>query len=103
VHKITPTKEIMPNRYYDDHIDLYDRLSFYGSVRRKFSLDIWCRAMGIQSPKTDMTGYQVTDYFREGRSLDIARYCGGDLRATAELLDRWENYMRFNKGGRGKH
>jgi DNA polymerase elongation subunit (family B) len=99
VHKIKPTKDIMPNRYYDDHIDLMDRLNFFGSVRKRFSLDIWCRAMGIESPKTDMTGYQVTDYFREGRSLEIARYCGGDLRATAQLLDRWENYMRF-KGGR---
>jgi DNA polymerase elongation subunit (family B) len=99
VHRIKPTKELMPNRYTDEHIDLYDRLSFYGAVRRKFSLDIWCRAMGIASPKTDVTGYEVTDLFRAGRSLDIARYCGGDLRATAQLLDRWENYMRFRPGG----
>jgi DNA polymerase elongation subunit (family B) len=102
VHKIKPTKELMPNRYSDEHIDLMDRLIFFGAVWKRFSLDIWCRAMGIESPKSDITGYEVTGIFREGRSLDIARYCGGDLRATGELLERWENYMRFKPGGRSK-
>ncbi len=101
VHRISPTKELMPNRYYDDHIDLYDRLSFYGSVRRKFSLDIWCRTLGIKSPKEDVTGYQVTDMFRQGKHLEIARYCTGDLHATKELLRLWETYMCFNKGRQG--
>jgi len=99
VHKIRPTKELMPNRYGDEHIDLMDRLSFFGSVRKRFSLDIWCRTLGIPSPKSGITGYEVTGLFRAGRSLDIARYCGGDLRATRDLLLRWENYMRFVPNG----
>ncbi len=98
VYGIKPTKELMPNRYSDEHIDLADRLIFFGSVRRRFSLDIWCRTLGIKSPKSDITGYEVADLFRAGRSLDIARYCGGDLRATRDLLFRWEECMRF--GGR---
>src|SRR6266498_2743578 len=27
--KVKPSKNLMQNRYYDDHIDLYDRLTFY--------------------------------------------------------------------------
>lgn len=98
LYKIRPTKELMPNRYSDEHIDLMDRLQFFGAVRKRFSLDIWCRALGIESPKGEITGYDVTGLFRQGRGLDIARYCGGDLRATRDLLFRWERYMRF--GGR---
>jgi hypothetical protein len=98
LHRIRPTKDLMPNRYSDEHIDLMDRLQFFGAVRKRFSLDMWCRALGIESPKGDITGYDVTGLFRQGRSLDIARYCGGDLRATRDLFFRWEGFMRF--GGR---
>jgi hypothetical protein len=97
VHRIRPTKEIMPNRYDGSHIDLLDRLTFFGAFRRKFSLDMWCRAFGIASPKGEMTGYEVKDFFKGGRYMDIARYCAGDLRATARLLEYWQNYVRFSR------
>lgn len=97
IHKIKPTRDLMPNRYADSHIDLFDQLSFFGAVRRKFSLDMWCRAFGIQSPKAEgVTGDMVKQLFNDGRCLEIARYCVGDLRATRELLSYWENYMRFS-------
>jgi DNA polymerase elongation subunit (family B) len=96
VHKIKPTKELMPNRYYDSHIDLLDQLTFFGASRKKFSLDMWCRTFGIKSPKqSGMTGYDVKEFFKKGRCLDIARYCAGDLFATRELLYYWENYIKF--------
>ena len=93
MHRIVPTKDLMPNRYSDEHIDLMDRLLFFGAMRRHFSLDMWCRAFGIKSPKTEVTGYQVKDLFRAGRYEDIARYCVRDLFATKELFDYWEKYM----------
>ncbi len=97
VNRIKPTKDLMPNRYADAHIDLLDQLTFFGASRRKFSLDMWCRAFGIKSPKGEgITGYDVKDLYRAGKSLDIARYCVGDLRATRELLFSWENYIRFS-------
>ena len=97
VHKEKPSRDLMPNRYCDTHIDLFDQLTFYGASRRKFSLDIWCRTFGIKSPKEDgITGYQVTELFRSGRHADIARYCAGDLRATKELLSVWENFIKFS-------
>ncbi len=96
VNKIRPTKELLPNRYSDLHIDLLDQLSFYGASKRKFSLDIWCRTFNIKSPKSDgITGYEIKDLFMSERYEDIARYCAGDLRATKELLSVWENYIRF--------
>jgi DNA polymerase elongation subunit (family B) len=93
-HRIKPTKELMPNRYSDDHLDLMDRLGFFGAVRRRFSLDMWCRAFGIESPKEKVSGKEVPGMFREGRYLEIARYCARDLFATRELLLCWEQYFR---------
>ena len=60
VHKIKPTKDLMPNRYNGTHIDLLDQLTFYGASRRRFSLDMWCKTFGIKSPKEEgITGYDI--------------------------------------------
>lgn len=97
VHKIKPTRDLMPNRYNGVHIDLLDQLTFYGASRRRFSLDIWCKTFGIKSPKeSGITGYEVKTLFNQGRYVDIARYCLGDLIATKELLEYWERYIRFS-------
>ncbi len=97
VHKIKPTRDLMPNRYNVTHIDLLDQLTFYGASRRRFSLDMWCRTFDIKSPKEDgITGYEVKDLYKSGRHIDIAKYCVGDLRATKELLSYWEKYIRFS-------
>jgi len=97
MHKIRPVRDLMPNRYGDTHIDLFDQLSFFGATRRKFSLDMWCRTFGIKSPKSEgVTGYEVKDLYKAGRYLDIARYCAGDLKATAELLSVWHTYFRIS-------
>lgn len=97
VHRIKPTKELMPNRYNISHTDLLDQLTFYGSVRRKFSLHMWCKAFGIKSPKEEgVTGYQVNDLFREKQYLTIAKYCVRDLYATKELFEYWNEFVRFS-------
>ena len=97
VHRIKPTKELMPNRYNLSHTDLLDQLTFYGSVRRKFSLHMWCKAFGIKSPKEEgVTGYQVNDLFRQQQYLAIAKYCVGDLYATKELFEYWNEFVRFS-------
>jgi DNA polymerase elongation subunit (family B) len=99
IHAIKPTKELMPNRYNISHTDLIDVLTFYGAVRRKFSLHMWCRAFGIKSPKEEgVTGYEVPELFKEQKYLTIAKYCVGDLYATKELFEYWNNYVRFSPG-----
>lgn len=93
---VKPTKNLMPNRYYDEHIDLYDRLGFFGAVRRTMTLHMWCQAFGIASPKTgDISGDEVGAAFKEGKHLDIARYCFDDIRATAKLYEYWNKYLNI--------
>lgn len=96
IHKIKPTKNLIPYRYGDDHIDLYDRLGFFGAVRRTMSLHMWCQAFGIRSSKDGgISGYEVPRYFKEGKYLEIARYCFDDIRATAELFEYWNTYINI--------
>lgn len=96
MHKVKPKRDLMPNRYNGSHIDIFDQLTFFGATRRKFSLDMWCKAFGIKSPKAEgITGYDVKDLYASGRHLEIARYCLGDIKATKELFSYWENYIKF--------
>jgi len=92
---IPATKNLVPYRYGIEHFDLLDQLTFLGATRRThFSLDMICKAFGIESPKSHgITGDDVPKLFQEGRSEDIARYCAGDLRATKQLLEKWESHM----------
>jgi DNA polymerase elongation subunit (family B) len=97
IHRIKQTKDLMPNRYSTttSHVDLLDQLTFYGSVRRKFSLHMWCKAFGIKSPKEEgVTGHEVKNLFEEGKYIEIAKYCVGDLHATKELFTYWDKYIR---------
>lgn len=100
VHRVKPTKNLLTNRYLNSqragarHIDLLDQLSFYGAVRRKGNLHLWCRAFGIESPKGQgVTGDDVGRLFAEKKFLDIARYNAGDLRATHDLYEYWRDYI----------
>jgi len=99
--KIKPTKDLMPNRYSGtSHIDLLDQLTFYGSLKRRFNLHMWCRAFGIRSPKGEgVSGKEVARLFKERKYLDIARYCIGDLYATKKLFQYWDQYVRVGSGG----
>lgn len=102
VNKIKPSKNLMPNRYESGdygklitHVDLFDRLTFFGSVRNKGSLHMWCRAFGIESPKTGgVTGDDVGRLFKEKKYQDIATYCAGDLWATKDLFNYWDKYIK---------
>lgn len=101
VHKIKATKDLMSNRYLNSqkfgatHIDLFDQLTFYGAVRRKGGLHLWCRAFGITSPKAQgVTGDDVASLFKEKKYKEIAKYNVGDLVATKELYDYWKNYIK---------
>ena len=95
VLKIRPTRNLMPYRYsVEEHIDLMDQLTFYGSFRT-FPLDFYCKSLKLESTKMEgMSGEKVQEYFKKGKYKEIARYCSADVRATAELFARWEKYIR---------
>jgi len=102
MNEIRPSKNLMTNRYLErqpynlQHIDLADQLSFYGAKKDYLSLHFWTRAFNIDSPKEgELTGEKVTQYFREGKTLEIAKYCFKDVIATAALFEKWEKYLKF--------
>lgn len=89
VHGVTATRNLMPPRYTTNfHIDLADQLTFYGAVRN-YSLDFWCKTLGIPSPKNDIAGKDVPQLFHAGEYERIARYNARDLRATRALFLKW--------------
>jgi DNA polymerase elongation subunit (family B) len=93
---IRPTRNLLPNRYdTTQQCDLLEQLTFYGAIR-KFNLDFYCKAFGIESPKSHgITGLDLGKLWEEQRYREIADYCLGDLKATAELFKRWEAYLKF--------
>ncbi len=102
-YRIKPTVDLMSSRYLRSqgggirHIDLMDQLSFYGAVRRRGSLHLYCAALGIKSPKAGgITGDDVSRLFREKKYTEIAEYNSWDLYATAELYDKWKKYIALN-------
>ncbi len=87
------TKNLMGYRYGDIHIDLIEQFTFY-STTRKFNLDFYCHAFGIESPKAkDISGMEVKTLYEAGRIKDIAVYCSKDIYATYQLFKIWEEYL----------
>jgi DNA polymerase elongation subunit (family B) len=102
VHKLRPSKDLMSNRYLGSqkfgakHFDLQDLLSFYGSVQKRPSLHLACRAFGITSPKEEgVDGDDVTRLFAEKKFVDIAKYNVRDIMATKDLYRVWEKYVKM--------
>ena len=83
----------------EPHCDLAEQFTFYGvsgreGAARKFNLDFYCKAFGIESPKAHgVTGMDVTNLMKEGKFRDIAEYCLRDVRATVELYRVWKERL----------
>jgi hypothetical protein len=95
---IKPSRNLVPYRYgSNEHCDLLDQFTFYGATR-KFNLDFYCKAFGVKSPKAGgITGLDLGSLYAEGKFAEIAEYCLGDVRATAELFRRWQSCLAFEK------
>ena len=95
---VQATRNLMPYRYdANQHCDLLEQLTFYNTTRR-FNLDFYCKSFGIDSPKAHgISGLDMGKLIEAKRFRDIADYCLGDARATAELFRRWSQYLDFSK------
>jgi hypothetical protein len=61
---------------------------------RRFNLDFYCKAFGIESPKSHgVTGMDVNMLMAGGKFRDIAEYCLRDVRATVELYRIWKERL----------
>lgn len=83
----------------EPHCDLAEQFSFYNvsgreGAARKFNLDFYCKAFGIESPKAHgVTGMDVSTLMAEGKFRDIAEYCLRDVRATVDLYRVWKERL----------
>ena len=81
------------------HCDLAEQLTFYGvsgreGAARRFNLDFYCKAFGIESPKSHgVTGLDVNTLLAAGKFREIAEYCLRDVRATVELHRIWKDRL----------
>lgn len=102
LHGIRPSKNLMEGTKfnYRQHTDLVDELTFYQptnffSATKRFNLDFYTRAFGIESPKSHgIDGTLVPQLFKEGRYTEIAEYCLGDVVATWELFKIWKKTLK---------
>ena len=83
----------------EPHCDLAEQLTFYSvsgrdGAARKFNLDFYCKAFGIESPKGHgVTGMDVKRLMDEGRHREIAEYCLRDVVATVRLHQIWKERL----------
>jgi 3'-5' exonuclease len=83
----------------EPHCDLAEQLTFYGvsgreGAARRFNLDFYCKAFGVESPKAQgITGTDVPMLIAEGRYRDIAEYCLRDVQATVLLYQIWKERL----------
>lgn len=83
----------------EPHCDLAEQLTFYSvsgreGAARKFNLDFYCKAFGIESPKSHgVTGMDINDMMAAGRHREIAEYCLRDVRATVSLYKIWKERL----------
>jgi 3'-5' exonuclease len=83
----------------EPHCDLAEQLTFYSvsgrdGAARRFNLDFYCKAFGIESPKSHgVTGKDVGALLAAGKFREIAEYCLRDVRATVELYKIWKERL----------
>jgi hypothetical protein len=96
IYRIKPTKNLMGYRYdYKEHCDLLEQMTFYGATR-KYSLDFYAKSFKLTNSKDGgVDGSMVGDLYKQGKYMDIARYCARDLVTTKELYEIWDKYIRF--------
>ena len=93
-------KDWLGYRYQTEpHCDLAEQLTFYNvsgrdGAAKRFNLDFYCKAFGIDSPKAHgVTGCDVNALIATGCYREIADYCLRDVRATVLLYQIWRERL----------
>ena len=71
------------DKVYDAHKEWCGRFG-----HDKISLDSLCRALKIKTPKGDIDGSKVWDYWKEGKHEEVAEYCRRDVEAVRQIYKR---------------
>lgn len=68
---------------------VFDTMTAWNPAREKsISLDKLCRALDVQSPKGDLDGAKVAEYWQAGRRNEVAAYCMADVEAVRQCHRR---------------
>lgn len=93
-------KDWLGYRYQTEpHCDLAEQFTFYtvsgrDGAAKRFNLDFYCKAFGIESPKSHgVSGMDVNRLLAAGQHRAIAEYCLRDVAATVELYRVWKERL----------
>ena len=93
-------KDWLGYRYQTEpHCDLAEQFTFYtvsgrDGAARRFNLDFYCKAFGIESPKSQgVCGMDVNRLLGERQYRTIAEYCLRDVHATVQLHHIWKERL----------
>lgn len=64
---------------------VFDTMVQWSGVGNRVSLEKLCLALGIPTPKGDITGATVAAAVAAGRLADVAAYCTGDVLAVRDV------------------
>jgi len=77
--------KINPGRY---DTEIYDTMTKWAGYGNRISLDNLCKALDIDTPKGEITGANIYDYWLKYEYLAICEYCMKDVEATRQVYKR---------------
>lgn len=88
VHGIKPPPPLL-RAMHAKPWELADTMTLWHPDRdRKISLEKLCKILKVESPKSEMNGSMVAQYYKEGRIEEIAEYCRRDVEAVRACYKR---------------
>lgn len=87
INRIKPLREIPFARFRSSPI--FDTMHEWSKWGRDFiKLDLLAKALDIPSPKTDLDGSKVYEYFKAGKTSEIYDYCKRDVETVRKVYRR---------------
>jgi len=75
--------------HIESRLPVIDTMQMFacGRFKQYYSLDALCLAFGIDSPKGDLDGSKVHEYYLAGRHDEVAEYCAKDVEAMRAVYN----------------
>lgn len=102
INEVLPTVSLLEQRFLErqqnvTHVDLLDQLTFYGAMRKRPNLLLWCQAFSI-----DYGGYdpaQLDAYATSASYEALAAIARDEVTAVARLYDCWQSTYLHEEPG----
>lgn len=87
IKQIKPSRDISFSRFRNSPVfDTMHEWTRWG--RDLIKLDTLAKSLNIPSPKTDLDGSKVYDYYKAGKEPEIYEYCKGDVETVRKVYRR---------------